>query len=409
VVNPTHIPAIVTALNLNGLGVARVLGRHGVHVIALHGGSDGPECKSRYVREIVRPEPGESAADCLLRIAPRFGDRRPVVMPITDETVESVAARLELLRAHYRVPMSDGRKIIELLSKDGIDAAARRREMPVPVTAACTSRDEMAAAVGRMRAPFILKPTDKSEAFQRSGAKKAYRLDTAAEVLSTYAQFADHEPRAVVQEFIPGSDADVWFCLMAMARDGRVLGAMVGHKIRQWPPHCGGTASCEPADAPELIELSARFFREEGVSGCCSIEYKRDPRDGRFYLIEPTVGRTDWQSAVADDNGVPIPYLVWCDETGTPLPRVVPKRIKRRWVHVNSDRSSADYYRRRGELGRLSWIWSIRPPVRPAYWAVDDLGPTFAILREATARILQKLGRPFTRRSTAPESATDRR
>ncbi|MGE3881487.1 MAG: hypothetical protein AB7I19_20685, partial [Planctomycetota bacterium] len=291
--NPTHIPAIVTALNLNGLGVARVLGRHGVHVIALHGGSDGPECRSRYVREIVRPEPGESAADSLLRIASRFGDQRPVVMPITDESVESVARSLDRLAPNYRVPMLDGGKIIELLSKEGIDVAARRRAMPVPVTAACASREEMATALAGMRAPFILKPTDKSEAFQQSGAKKAYRLDSADEVLATYAKFAEHEPRAVVQEFIPGSDADVWFCLMAMARDGRVLGAMVGHKIRQWPPHCGGTASCEPADAPELIDLSARFFREEGVSGCCSIEYKRDPRDGRFYLIEPTVGRTD--------------------------------------------------------------------------------------------------------------------
>ncbi len=38
-----------------------------------------------------------------------------------------------------------------------------------------------------------------------------------------------------------------------------------------------------------------------------SMEYKRDRRDGRFHMIEPTVARTDFQEEVATLNGMNIP------------------------------------------------------------------------------------------------------
>ena len=41
-------------------------------------------------------------------------------------------------------------------------------------------------------------------------------------------------------------------------------------------------------------------------------------------------------------------------------------------VLFGSDRLSADYYIRRGELGRLAWLWSIRPPIRCGYFALDE-------------------------------------
>ena len=398
------MPAVVTAINLNGLGVARALGRRGVPVYAVHAGEDGPELRSRHVREVWRRAEGESLVDLLLTRAPTLGGDRPVLIAITDESVEAIARAKDRLAPHYRVPMGDPQVVLEQLSKAGVDSAAKRIGMPVPPTRTCTSRDELEAALRDLRPPYILKPKDKSEAYVRSGAKKAFRLDTAAEVLATYASFCEFEPRVVVQEFIPGTDADVWFCLLAIGRAGAPLGTFVGHKIRQWPPHCGGTASCEPGRADELVALSVDYFAKVGLRGLGSIEFKRDPRDGRFHMIEPTVCRTDWQSAVADDNGVPLPYLVWCDETGVPQPSLRPTRLRWRWVHLESDRRSADFYRSRGELGLVSWLWSIRPPVRPAYWSVDDPGPALAIARDTLRRAFKKLGRLVgTRpRATAP-------
>jgi D-aspartate ligase len=55
--------------------------------------------------------------------------------------------------------------------------------------------------------------------------------------------------------------------------------------------------------------------------GFGGVEYKRNARDGRFLIIEPTVGRTDWQEEVATLAGVNIPLAAYRNELGlAPLP-----------------------------------------------------------------------------------------
>ena len=50
--------------------------------------------------------------------------------------------------------------------------------------------------------------------------------------------------------------------------------------------------------------------------GLGSMEYKRDPRDNKYYMIEPTVGRADLQSGIADINGLNIPLIAYFDILG---------------------------------------------------------------------------------------------
>jgi predicted ATP-grasp superfamily ATP-dependent carboligase len=66
------------------------------------------------------------------------------------------------------------------------------------------------------------------------------------------------------------------------------------------------------ADA-ELSAMTTRFFREAGVTGLAAMEYKRDSRNGQFRMVEPTIGRTDYQAEVATLNGVNLPYAAYCD------------------------------------------------------------------------------------------------
>src|SRR4029077_16877616 len=94
--------------------------------------------------------------------------------------------------------------------------------------------------------------------------------------------------------------------------------SFVGRKICQWPVEEGGTASCMPAPdaAGELPEMTDGFFSAVGFVGVGSMEYKRDRRDGKFYMVEPTVGRTDYQEEVATLNGVNIPLAAYRAELG---------------------------------------------------------------------------------------------
>jgi predicted ATP-grasp superfamily ATP-dependent carboligase len=384
------IPAVVSALNLNGLGVARALGRHGVRVIGVSEGEPGPEAKSRHVKEIWSLPRGADLVETLLFRGRGLGVS-PVLFPITDSAVSAIAARQADIRAVYRLGMPATETVEALIDKRGFHARATELGFPVPQSFDVASPEELEAAGAKLRFPCIMKPQVKSEAYAQSGAKKAYVLDDRPSLLETYRRFAHLEPRVMIQEYIPGGDNEVYFCLQYWSRSGELWASFAGHKIRQWPPHCGGTAACEPLQSPEVEELTTRFFRAVRFEGLCSMEYKRDPRTGAFFMIEPTVARTDWQSAVADLNGVPIPWAAYCDLSGAPRPHLVPDRVPKKWVHLGADRLSAAQHQQEGELDRLRWLWSLRPPLVEAYISLEDPGPALSIL---AGKVGGKLRRP---------------
>lgn len=392
------IPAIITSLNVNGLAVARTLGRHGVPVIGIHDNNTDPETCTRFVTEHWRAD-GSRLVETLLERATQFSGRKPVLLPITDDAVTAIAENLAALREFYKVPMPDPDLVLELLDKRGFDRIARQMNLPVPNTWYVKDRGELATLSQEIAFPCILKPQEKTPAYFIAGGLKAYVLQDLDSLLAAYETFCEVEPRAVVQQFIPGGDNEVYFCLQTCAADHSAILPFAGRKLRQWRPHCGGTSSCEPLEHARLIELTADFFERVGMLGPCSMEFKRDPRDGTYYMIEPTVCRTDWQSAVADANGVPVVYGTYCVALGLAPPAPPPRPGRRRWVLFGSDRLSADYYIRRGELGRLAWLWSIRPPIRCGYFALDDWGPWLAICKSTLRRACAKLGRLLTLRS----------
>ena len=144
---------------------------------------------------------------------------------------------------------------------------------------------------------------------------------------------------AIVQEWSGAGDEQIMFCLQYVGADGPVA-SFVGRKLRSWPPMFGGTASCTVA--PEevrdrLSRMTSRFFAVTGFQGMGSMEFKIDPRDDTPYLIEPTVGRTDFQEEVATVNGVNVPLAAFCHEASRPAPRCayLPKAIV--WIDNSGD------------------------------------------------------------------------
>src|SRR5699024_4577683 len=121
------------------------------------------------------------------------------------------------------------------------------------------------------------------------------------------------------------------------------------------------------------------FFRDTGVSGLASMEYKRDRRTGDFYMIEPTVGRTDYQEEVATLNGVNIPLAAYCTKLGLPLPGTRGNPPPRIWCDGTSDRRSA----------REAGATRAKPAggrVVDALWRAGDPAPSLAALTDRIRR-----------------------
>lgn len=392
-------------MNLNGLGVARVLGRHGVSVIGIHGENPGFEVRTRFL--VDRWQRGPTTADLLdlLRTkGPGFQDR-PVLIPITDESVLAIADHLDELRRFYRIAMPAPELVHDLIDKERMRRIAERLGVVMPRTWHVTDTASFEAAFAEMVYPCILKPAGKEEAWQAAGLRKAYVIEDAAALRTRWDSVSVTSASVVVQQFVPGGDDHIYFTQLYCREGGAAAAVFSGRKLRQWRPQCGGTASSEPVSVPALDDLAREFFRAVGFHGLCSLEYKLDSRDGSYYMIEPTVCRPDWQNGVADGNGVPLAYIGYCDLAGLELPVVRRRRSPQRWVYLPWDAQAATWHRQRGELGRLAWLWSIRPPVQGAVFALDDLAPWFATVGDAWRRLRNKVGRMIGLGNTAENAA----
>lgn len=389
-------PAIVLSMCVNGLGVARSLGRHGVPVIGVTHRRDDPGVHSRYVCRLWRHEPaGASLVDLMLEKR-RYFDAPPVLFPTSDEMVRDLAARWDQLAGGFLVRLPDRALVEETMSKRGFAAWVERLGLPAPKTAFVDDPGQIRHVARDMTYPCVVKPEFQSARPTSGGSLKVVRAENPEELIQAYLALSDEIPRAVVQEWIPGGDGEVFFCLQYYDDKSLPLASFCGRKIRQWPPHVGSTASCEPVVSLDLVRLTTAFFSGIGFKGLCSMEYKRDPRDGRLRMIEPTIGRTDFQSAVADINGVPIPYIAYCDLVGATAPKVQERRRRIKWVRLASDWASAKHYRGRKEISLLHYLRSIRPPMRPATWSPEDPMPLIADMRPRLRRkvrgALRRLG-----------------
>jgi hypothetical protein len=148
----------------------------------------------------------------------------------------------------------------------------------------------------------------------------------------------------------------------------------------------GHTTVAEPVQDDAVFEASQRFFEGLNLSGPVSLELKRDAR-GMLWVIEPTVGRTDFWLGCCIANGVDLPYLEYCHQARLALPNT---KQGHRYVWINAERDP------------LSMVWYACQVVRRAisqrpvallYWARDDIRPCLRSFRLAVGDLSSRVAR----------------
>jgi predicted ATP-grasp superfamily ATP-dependent carboligase len=378
------LPAVVVGGGLNALGIVRSLGQAGIPLIVVDHDPKSPAMRSRFGRKVLCAQlDGDVFLDCLLKLAQ--GQPGKLMLFVTEEkSVNEISLSRDRLAPHFLLRLPEHERLMALMHKQGFQDLAERVGAPVPRTVRLLGPADL-PRVAALTYPCVLKPSQKDYAY---GAlfKKAYKVASPAEVAELYARIHPVTADMVVQEWIEGSDADVYFCLQYVGADGEAVASFAGRKIRAWPPRIGGTASCTAAweVADELKTMTTTFFRQVEFTGMGSMEYKRDARDGCFYMVEPTVARTDFQEEVASLNGVNIPQAAYLYESG--LAPVAPGKsaLPQVWREPQCDRWSFE------EGGRQVDERSRGHAVRDAYWRWNDPQPWIDLM---AGRVLARLGR----------------
>jgi predicted ATP-grasp superfamily ATP-dependent carboligase len=195
-------------------------------------------------------------------------------------------------------------------------------------------------------------------------------------------EFSDDFP-VLIQDWIAGGESRLSFCALYLDR-GRVIARFDGRKLRAQP--MGHTTVAEPVRDDAIYNASQRFFEGLNLTGPVSLELKRDAR-GTAWVIEPTVGRTDFWLGCCIANGVDLPYLEYCHQAGLPLPSTK-QRHGYVWVNAERDPLSLFWYACQVVKRALS-----QRRVALLYWARDDIRPSLRSLRLAAGDLSSRLAR----------------
>jgi predicted ATP-grasp superfamily ATP-dependent carboligase len=257
-----------------------------------------------------------------------------VVFPVTDEYVEAVSTNHRSLSSIYHLAIPPPGVTRVALDKRLTYRKAGELGIAAPWTSVCDSLSEL--EVEDLPYPLILKPAINHHFFPRTNIK-ALPVDTPSDLRRQFAQMSRYIPpnEILVQERIPGSGENQ-FSFCAVCNNGQAYATLVARRRRQYPVEFGNASSFVETTIQPVVERDGRRFLEGiGFDGMAEVEFKFDPRDRRYKILDVNPRAWGWHT-LGKAAGVDFPYLLWQQKRGLRVSPVEP-RHRAAWFREITD------------------------------------------------------------------------
>ena len=377
--SPHGLGAVVVGGDFHGLGIARSLGRRGIPVCIVDDQYSIARF-SRYATHVVtaptlRKE--KETVAFLLETVRRLNLKGWVLFPTRDEIVAAVARYRAELIDWYRVPTPEWDSVKWACNKWNTYRLAESLGIPIPRTWCPRTLEELDGIETAF--PLGVKPAVKPDFFYATKAK-AWRANNRQELRTLFERATRHVAgnEVLIQEIIPG-DGHHQFSSCVFFKNGVAIGSMEAKRWRQHPPEFGRAATfVETVDCPELLEPTLRFLRAMDYYGLAEIEYKLDPRDGQYKLLDVNV-RTWGFHCLGPSAGVDFSYLLFADQIGEPV-HICRGRPGVGWIRMVTDIPTALRDILAGRLDLGTYLKSLKDFSVESVFSREDVLPTVAEL-----------------------------
>jgi D-aspartate ligase len=389
-VKPAASRAKVLALGsgITLLGVLRTLSEGNVDVVALPD-IDRVTRRSRWYRAGPRALSGmraEMLAQCLETLPVPT-----VLMPCSDLWARAVAALPAEVRTRYPASIAPLQALDLLVDKARFASALDRLGLPHPATRLMKSVQDLDVVSDTVLQSSFLKPVHSQQFFARFGVK-AFRIADRSNAQDRLAECIDAGFQMMLQEYIPGAPTNHYFIDGFVDRDGVARALFARRRLRMSPPDFGNSTlmiSVAVSDAGDASATLETLFADIGYRGIFSAEFKRDPRNAVFNLIEVNA-RPWWYVEFAARCGVNVCKLAIRDALGEPVETISEYAVGRRCVFPYYDLQPVRAELSAGRLGLLGWGRSWLGAYQPVFRWSDPLpavGEVAALIGERLRRV----------------------
>jgi D-aspartate ligase len=386
--NRTKVLALGTGITV--LGVLRTLSRADADVFTLPD-VDRFTRRSRWYRAGPRGLVG-TKPDTLAQTLE--GLPAPIVlMPCSDLWVRTVAALPAEVRTRYPTSLAPPQALDLLVDKARFGAALDRLELPHPATRLMNAVEDLDAIPDSVLQSSFLKPVHSQQFFARFGVK-AFRITGRSEAQNRLRECVGAGLQMVLQEYIPGPPTNHYFIDGFIDRNGVVRALFARRRLRMSPPDFGNSTmqiSVPLRDTGDASATLRTLLADIEYRGIFSAEFKKDPRDNAFNLIEVNA-RPWWYVEFAERCGVNVSEMAVRDALGQPVETISSYSVGRRCVYPYYDLQAARAERSAGRLSMLGWARSWLGAYQPVFRWSDPLPAVGEVAALIGARV-RRLGK----------------
>lgn len=386
------------------LGIARSLGRRGIRVIVVDTDPHvmGSASKfSEFHRISENKNTPESRIHALIELGKSLPEKA-VLFPVSDFDVILCSEERSTLERYFISVFPDHPKLEDLLKKDGLHKVAEKCGIESPALHQVHKESDIDHIADGLTFPVILKPIFSNswllpeivsllKDHPLSNPPKVALCNNAQELRSKYREIAKYDPRMIIQEVIPGEDWRLYYACFYLNRDSKVLAFFAGQKLRTLPVGFGSGTYVRSIDDKDLRELSIKLLHGSQYKGLGGVEFKKDPRDGNFKLIEFNARFGLWDS-LSIKCGVDLPYIAYRDALHLPVDS---KQIEYRkevfWIDFERDFRAFLIYRKQGLITFWEWIKSFRGELMWSVFSITDIKPSVISIASIYDRVIARL------------------
>jgi D-aspartate ligase len=335
--DPQGPKVLVLGKGITALGALRSLAAGGRSAF-LVGADEGFVLRSRHCRPLLGAggrAPKEAQLSSFLE---GLGAERMVLLPCSDGWASAVRALPPGLAERFPASIGPEESIHSLIDKGAFANALRAFDIPHPRTHPIASEADILRHPPALFENAFLKPCESHEFVLRFD-RKAFRIKDRAEALVLWREAHAAGLPMVLQEYIPGPPTAHYFVDGFMDRRGEIRARFARRRLRMDPPDFGNSTYMVSVPLEEVAGAVAaldRLLAGLRYRGIFSAEFKRDPRDGLFKILEVNC-RAWWYVGFATDCGVNVCDMAYQDALDRPVESVTRYAAGRRCVYPHHD------------------------------------------------------------------------
>jgi D-aspartate ligase len=346
---------IVLGCSLTGYAVMRALAHKNLHIIGITYSKRDVAQLSRYVSEVVQsPAPGdeEQFVACLLQNADRWAGA--LILETADNAAIALSKNKETLSKYYRIATPDWNVLSIFIEKEKTYALAKQYDIPHPKSLPLFRLEDL-RGISEILYPCILKPILSTPFTDRFHVKN-FEVHNDRELEEKFKLCLEAGLAMVLQEIIPGPDDNLYKMQGYVNSQGKLVGRFFYRKLRQHPPQFGIARVGISMDKQPVVErLTEELLARANYRGYFSNEFKLDPRDGQFKLIENNC-RMPRSGMLAIASGINFPWLMYQDLVLNQQCDITDYKVGTYWIDFWTDLYNSLFRRKKEDIRLRDYI-----------------------------------------------------